>query len=178
LWCRCRPRDTAGTAAGPGGLLLVRLERRPRTCCDAGGRRCGAVLAKAFLGLLLGLELGLEVVLAALLLLGPAPLGFLAFDPLGLLARLAEEFFLFSDLALLRLGRAGVMDRVNAGLLPGFGQAGQDQAAGGRFEAGRGRRGRRGRRGGGWGRGFAGDGTLSRRGGRGDLDPGLGRDPA
>src|SRR5215471_13825772 len=129
---RCRPRR-AGTAACARGLVLVGLERRPR----AGPCRRNAVLAEAFLRLLLGLELGLEVVFAALLFVGFARLGGLA---LG-----ADKRLLFRNLALLGFAQARVVERVHARLLLFLGEAAQHHTA--RRLAGGGGSGRGGRRG-------------------------------
>src|SRR5262249_57822929 len=87
---RCRPRR-AGTAACAWRLVLVGLEGRPR----AQPCRRRAVLAEALLGLLLRLHLGLEVVFAALLFVGLARLGGLAFGALGGLAHTADQGLLF-----------------------------------------------------------------------------------
>src|SRR5215831_6616786 len=159
------PRAGFGAAAGPAacarGLVVVGLERRAR----AGPCRRNAVLAEALLCLLLGLDLGLEVVFAALLFVGLACFGGLAFGSLGGLAQSADKGFLFRDLALFGFAQPGVVERVHARLLFFLGQAAQHHTAGrlgGRSGSSRG--GRRGRcRGGGFGAG----GTLGGRRGRG-----------
>src|SRR5262249_11246031 len=157
---RRRPRR-AGTAAAARRLVLVRLVRRPR----AGPCRRDAVLAEAFLRLLLGLELGFEVMFAALLFVGLARLGGLAFGALVGLAQTADECFLFRNLALFSFAQPRVVERVHTRLLFFLGQAAQHHTArrlGGSSGSGRGgRRGRcrRGR--------LASGGTLGRRHGRG-----------
>src|SRR5262249_8508677 len=156
---RRRSRRT-GTAARTRGLVVVGLERRSR----ARPCRRNAVLAEAFLRLLLGLELGLKVVFAALLFVGLACFGGLAFGALGGLAHTADKRFLFRNLALFGFAQPGVVERVHARLLFFLGQAAQHHAArrlGGRGGSGRGGGRRRCRCG-----GLAG-GTLGRRRSRG-----------
>src|SRR5262245_60560264 len=141
---RRRRSRRAGTAACARGFVLVGLERRPRAgpCRDA-------VLAEAFLRLLLGLDLGFEVVFAALLFVDLACFGGLALSPLVGLAQTANERFLFRNLALFGFAQPRVVERVHARLLFFLGQAAQHHAArrlGGR--SGRGGGGRRCRRGG------------------------------
>src|SRR5215471_817041 len=156
------PRAGFGAAAGRAaararGLVVVGLERRPR----AGPRRRNAVLAEAFLRLLLGLELGLEVVFTALLFVGLACFGGLAFGALGGLAHTADKRFLFRNLALFGFAQPGVVERVHARFLLFLGQAAQHHAAGrlgGRGGSGRGGGRDRGRCG-----GLAGGRTLGRR---------------
>src|SRR5262249_59391340 len=134
---------------------------RPR----AGPCRRDAVLAEAFLRLLLGLELGFEVMFAALLFVGLARLGGLAFGALGGLAQTADERFLFRNLALFGLAQPRVLERVHARLLFFLGQAAQHHTArrlGGSSGSGRGARRGRCRRG-----GVARGGAPCRRRGRG-----------
>src|SRR5262249_12566094 len=121
---RCRTRR-AGTAACAWRLVLVGLERRPR----ARPCRRRALLAAALLGLLLGLELGLEVVFAALLFIGLARLGGLAFGALGGVAHTADKRLLFRNLALLGFAQARVVERVHARLLFFLGEAAQHHTA-------------------------------------------------
>src|SRR5205085_523628 len=133
----CRPRR-ADAASCARRLVLVRLKR------GSSARTGDQVLAEPFLGLLLGFELGLQIVLATLLLVGFARFRCFVLDALGFFARLADERFLFRNLALLRFAQAGIVERMNASLLLLFGQAAQDQAAGrlrcgGRRSRGRGR---------------------------------------
>src|SRR5262249_9004126 len=155
---RRRRSRRAGTAACARGLILVGLERRPRS----GPCRRDAVLAEALLRLLLGLDLGFEVVFATLLFVGLACFGGLAVGPLAGPAQTADERFLFRNLALFGFAQPRVVERVHARLLFFLGQAAQHHAArrlGGGSGSGRG--GRRGRCG--W---LAGGGTLGRRHGR------------
>src|SRR5262249_46672583 len=110
-------------------------------------------------------DLGFEVVFAALLFIGLACFGGLAFGPLVGLAETADERFLFRNLALFGFAQPRVVERVHARLLFLLGQAAQHHTA--RRLGGSSRRGRGGRRGRCRRGGLAGGGTLGRRRGRG-----------
>src|SRR5215831_1338566 len=126
----------------PSAVFLRAAARRFRRRCRP--RRAGTAACARGL-VLVGLELGLEVVFAALLFVGFARLGGLAFGALGGLTQSADKRLLFRNLALLGFAQASVVERVHARLLLFLGEAAQHHTA--RRLAGGGGSGRGGRRG-------------------------------